>query len=183
MLTIAATLFFISEILNVILRRSKKKEVKVSKDRFSLILLWTVILVSTSSSGFLAAMYPLSQRNLILEGSGLFLLIAGLVVRWTAIWQLGKMFTVDVSITHDHRIKDDGLYRYLRHPSYLGLILEFLGISLLYNSWIPILTINIPIFLALAYRIKVEESLLISYFGAEYRNYISRTRRIIPFIY
>jgi protein-S-isoprenylcysteine O-methyltransferase Ste14 len=117
---------------------------------------------------------------LILLWTGIVIFFIGAVIRWTAIFQLRKEFTVDVSISKNHKIKDDGLYRYIRHPSYLGLLLEFLGFSLLYDNWYSLLIINIPIFVAMVYRIKIEEELLTGAFGIEYENYKRRTKRIIP---
>ena len=110
-------------------------------------------------------------------------MILGFIIRWTAIVQLGKAFTVDVSISKTHKIKDDGLYKIVRHPSYTGLIMIFCGLSLLMGSWYSILVVNIPILIALGMRIKVEEELLESAFGDEYKNYKKRTKRIIPGVY
>jgi protein-S-isoprenylcysteine O-methyltransferase Ste14 len=88
-------------------------------------------------------------------------------------YSVKKGFTVDVSISQHHQLKNDGLYKNIRHPSYLGLVMQFLGLSLLFNSWLTLLIITIPVFLALANRIKIEEELLSSAFGEEYENYKS----------
>jgi len=173
-------LFLISELVLLILKRSKSGEVKIKKDKSSLLILWMTILISLFAGIYISVIYPGGGRMLILLWTGIVIFFIGAVIRWTAIFQLRKEFTVDVSISKNHKIKDDGLYRYIRHPSYLGLLLEFLGFSLLYDNWYSLLIINIPIFVAMVYRIKIEEELLTGAFGIEYENYKRRTKRIIP---
>lgn len=175
--------FFLSEIFIMVIKRARKSDVKIRKDRYSNLLLWTVIILSIGSGIILARRFPFSERSPALEWTGISIFYSGLFIRWSAIRQLGRFFTVIVSISTYHKIKDDGLYTRIRHPGYLGLILEFLGFSFLFNSWYPLPVINIPVFLILLYRITIEEKLLISHFGTEYINYMRRTRRIIPFIY
>lgn len=174
---------FFSEMILLILKRSKSDKVKIRKDKSSMLILWLVISLSLFFAIDFANVYSGAERFLILECLGIFIFMLGIIIRFTAIYQLGKAFTVDVSIAGDQKIKDNGLYKKIRHPSYLGLMLEFLGISLLLNSWYSFLILNVPTFIALAYRIKVEEELLISSFGTEYENYKKRTKRILPLIY
>ena len=114
---------------------------------------------------------------------GLVIVIIGIFIRWATILQLNKAFTVDVAISVDHKLKTDGLYSLVRHPSYSGMLLNYLGLSIAMNSWYSILVLNIPIILVLQYRIYIEEKLLTESFGEEYLNYKKRTKRIIPFIY
>jgi len=182
-INLSALLFFISEIILFIVKRSKAKEVKIRKDKSSMLILWIVISVSIFCGIYFGHLFPNSREFLFLVWVGLGLLFVGFAIRWAAILQLKKGFTVDVSISKHHKLKDDGLYKNIRHPSYLGLILQFLGLSLLFNSWLTLLIITIPVFLALAYRIKVEEELLCSAFGEEYENYKKRTKRILPGIF
>jgi protein-S-isoprenylcysteine O-methyltransferase Ste14 len=76
-----------------------------------------------------------------------------------------------------------GLYRWMRHPSYTGLILIFLAAGLHTHNWISFLIITIPTTAALLYRIHVEEIALREHFGEEYIAYSRETRRLIPGIY
>jgi protein-S-isoprenylcysteine O-methyltransferase Ste14 len=175
--------FLVSELIILFLKRSKSSEVKVRKDKNTMLVLWIVISGSIFGGIFISKMYPYQGNYPILIYSGIIIMILGFIIRWTAIGQLGKAFTVDVSISKTHKIKDDGLYKTIRHPSYLGMVLIFLGLSLLFGSWYAILVVNVPTFIALSIRIKVEEELLISAFGEEYTNYKKRTKRLIPMIY
>ncbi|MCA1638381.1 MAG: isoprenylcysteine carboxylmethyltransferase family protein, partial [Acidobacteria bacterium] len=66
---------------------------------------------------------------------GLLSLLAGIIIRWTAIYSLGKYFTVTVLIKTDHRLIRSGLYKHLRHPAYAGTLLAHLGLGLSFSNW------------------------------------------------
>jgi protein-S-isoprenylcysteine O-methyltransferase Ste14 len=53
------------------------------------------------------------------------LMIVGLALRWTAILTLGKAFSSNVAIQESQTIERSGLYRIVRHPSYLGMLIIF----------------------------------------------------------
>ncbi len=175
--------FLISELLLLIFKRAKSSATRIKQDKLSIQILWTVVTISVLAGLYLANLYPMPESIPALLWIGLFLLIVGMVIRWKAIYQLGKAFTVNVAVSSTQKIKENGLYKKIRHPSYSGLLLEFLGLSLLFNSWYPLLVINIPIICALVYRIKVEEGLLSHFFGSDYEEYKKRTKRIIPYIW
>jgi protein-S-isoprenylcysteine O-methyltransferase Ste14 len=113
---------------------------------------------------------------------GLFLLFAGSILRLAAVFVLGRRFSGLVAIQKDHELKTDGLYRYIRHPSYTGLILSMIGYVLIFRSVIG-LFLNILLFLFLVSRMNDEERFLEAHFGDEYRNYRLRTRRLVPLVY
>jgi protein-S-isoprenylcysteine O-methyltransferase Ste14 len=156
---------------------------KVRNDGNSLLILWVTI----SSSMTLACVFSgnklwLSASPNTLQIFGISLFILGFVIRWTAVFQLGRMFTVDVSISSDHILKTDGLYRLVRHPSYLGLLLILAGIFFSLNNLISCLMV-VPIFLAINYRISVEEKELLTEFGNQYTVFQKKVKKIIPYIY
>src|SRR5258705_10234235 len=64
-----------------------------------------------------------------LQVVGLILMAVGIAVRSTAVFQLGRFHTPNVAIRADHTLLDTGLYAYVRHPSYLGAMTAFLGLS------------------------------------------------------
>jgi protein-S-isoprenylcysteine O-methyltransferase Ste14 len=111
------------------------------------------------------------------------IILAGMVFRFMAILSLGKMFTVDVTIRDNHLIKKDGLYKTLRHPSYTGMILSFIGFGISLNNWISLIIIIVLVVPAMLYRIKIEEKLLIDHFGSDYVEYAKKTYRLVPWIY
>ena len=93
------------------------------------------------------------------------------------------MFTVDVAIANEHTLKTNGLYKVVRHPSYLGLILIIAGLGLCLNSWLSFIIMFVPTFIAISYRIAIEEKALIEEFGDQYTQYKSKVKRLIPGIY
>ena len=118
-----------------------------------------------------------------LLGISLLLLAGGLVIRWTAILTLGSFFNTRVAIHQDHRLIRTGLYRLVRHPSYSGLLLVFLGLGFSLGNWLSVAVIVVPFFAALLYRIQVEESSLVEALGQDYVEYCKTTRRLLPGIF
>ena len=113
---------------------------------------------------------------------GLLLFFAGSLFRLAAVFVLGRRFSGLVAIQPDHQLKTDGLYRYIRHPSYAGLIASTLGLVLIFRSAIGLIFV-ILLFLFLVSRMNDEERFLEAHFGEEYRNYRLKTRRLVPLIY
>jgi protein-S-isoprenylcysteine O-methyltransferase Ste14 len=178
------SLFTVSEVSLLVSRRSKKAKVKNQQDNQSLLYLW-IIITGSMLSGYIIARQQIwmSGSAPLIEILGIALVIAGFIFRWVAIIQLGAMFTVDVSISNNHTLKIDGLYKIVRHPTYWGLILIIFGLGVLTDSVLACIVMVIPIFLAINYRITVEEKSLINEFGSQYLDYKSRVKKIIPFLY
>jgi protein-S-isoprenylcysteine O-methyltransferase Ste14 len=115
--------------------------------------------------------------------ASLAFLVFGLAIRWTAVVSLGKSFSANVAIRTEQRLQTAGLYRFVRHPSYLGLLLVIVAIGLHTRNWIGFAIVVIPSMAALSYRIQVEEAALRAAFGDVYAVYISRTKRLFPGVY
>jgi protein-S-isoprenylcysteine O-methyltransferase len=115
--------------------------------------------------------------------AGLFLMAAGLALRFWAIRVLARFFTVDVNIQPGHELIRNGPYRLLRHPSYTGSLMTFLGFGLaLGNIW-SLLVVMAPVSLAFLWRMRIEERVLADAFPAQYPEYAQRTKRLIPFVW
>lgn len=181
---IFVSLFTLSEVLLLVLKRSKKAVVKSQGDGRSLVFLWVIILVCLTVGYAIARMHIwIAGDPVIAEISGVWVIITGFIIRWMAIIQLGNMFTVDVAISSDHVLKTDGIYKIVRHPSYLGLILVIAGLAFLLNNVLSCIVIIIPIFLIINYRITVEEKALGGEFDNQYRQYKLKVKKIIPLLY
>jgi protein-S-isoprenylcysteine O-methyltransferase len=115
--------------------------------------------------------------------AGVAMLIAGLALRWWSIATLGRLFTIDVAIRAEHRLIESGPYRYVRHPSYTAILLAYLGIALCLGNAASLLVIMVGTTALLLNRIRVEEMALLSGFGEQYRDYMNRTRRLVPALY
>jgi protein-S-isoprenylcysteine O-methyltransferase Ste14 len=122
-------------------------------------------------------------RNTWYEYLGLIIIGVGIIIRFIAIYSLGRFFTVDVTIRQNRQLKKDGLYKIVRHPSYSGSIISFIGFGLSLNNWISLFVVTIAIFTAFMKRIRVEESVLQNQFGEEYTKYAKKTYRLIPWVY
>jgi protein-S-isoprenylcysteine O-methyltransferase Ste14 len=96
---------------------------------------------------------------------------------------LGRFFTVNVTIRIDHQLIQSGFYKYLRHPSYTGALLSFLGLGLSLNNWFSLVIVFLPTLFAFIHRMNIEENVLAEQFGKQYQDYISKTKRILPFVY
>ncbi len=153
--------------------------------RGSVWIVWCVIAVSMG--GAIAAQFadpprlPGSARTLLV--TGIVVMLAGLVLRVWAILTLGRMFSVDVAIQSDHRVVQHGPYARLRHPSYTGLLLVFLGYGLGLGNVASLAIALVPTALVIVYRVRVEERALREEFGAEYEAYAARTSRLVPGLY
>ena len=92
---------------------------------------------------------------------------------------LGRRFSGLVAIQPGHTLVTGGVYGVIRHPSYLGLLVNSLGWGLAFRSGVGVLLAALLILPVLA-RIRAEERLLRAQFGAEYEAYCARTSRLIP---
>jgi protein-S-isoprenylcysteine O-methyltransferase Ste14 len=119
----------------------------------------------------------------ILKVVGLIILILALIIRWTAIYTLGRAFSSNVAILDSQKLNRTGLYRYVRHPSYLGLFLVFVAVGIHSRNWLSLVLATVPTGAALLYRIHVEEAALRQAFGEEYLSYSKVTKRLIPGVY
>jgi protein-S-isoprenylcysteine O-methyltransferase Ste14 len=113
---------------------------------------------------------------------GVLLFAIGGALRIWPVFLLGRRFSGLVAIQPGHTLLTTGIYSVIRHPSYLGLLTNSLGWALAFRSGLGVVitALLLPIVLA---RIRAEEALLGSQFGAEYEAYRARTSRLIPGLY
>ncbi len=173
--------FPVSEVALAFLKRSGGGAAH-SEDRGSMRVLWASI---TFGVGVAMAAQAVPSTRLpgppsVTRLLALGLLAGGLAVRWAAILTLGRLFTVDVAIHSDHPVIQTSLYRRVRHPSYTGLLIAFLGLGVFFANWLSLFGLLIPITLAVFNRVVKEERALAASLGPEYAAYCARTRRFIP---
>jgi protein-S-isoprenylcysteine O-methyltransferase len=172
----------ISEAGLAFLKRSRDDS--VDADDSTLLTLWITILLAVTAGILASSRVPsASMGGEAVFWVGCVLFGAGLTLRWYSIIYLGRFFTVNVAIHSGHEIIDTGPYARIRHPSYSGALLAFLGLALTLTNWLSLVLVVAPIFWAFSRRIATEETALASALGSPYTNYMRRTKRLAPFIY
>ncbi len=111
---------------------------------------------------------------------GLVLMWAGIVIRQWAITLLGRFFTVDVRVQSGQTVVDRGPYRWVRHPSYSGMIITFVGMGLALGNWASLAVLVAVPTAGLILRIHVEERTLFDALGDPYRRFAAGRRRLFP---
>jgi protein-S-isoprenylcysteine O-methyltransferase Ste14 len=155
------------------------------KDRGSLLVLVPAIYASI----WAAIWYGDAHGHTMLGGgawmtpAALVLLIAGLAVRWIAILALGLSFSTNVAIHATQALRTTGLFRWMRHPSYTGMLISLASIGFIERNWVSLAIMLVFPTLAVLYRIHVEEVALTEAFGEEYVEYSKGTKRLVPGIY
>lgn len=115
--------------------------------------------------------------------AGMVLFVAGIVVRQWAIATLGRFFTTDVRLQSGQTVVEGGPYRFVRHPSYSGLLLSFVGIGLALGNWAAILIFAVVPTVGLVFRIRVEERALLAGLGDPYRRFAASRARLVPWVW
>jgi protein-S-isoprenylcysteine O-methyltransferase Ste14 len=176
--------WIVTEVLVLAVTRTRSGGGEV-RDRGSLGLLWVVIFASITAGMWVGATYrPAAIHGAPWLGFVIVSLLAlGLLIRWSAIYTLGRAFSANVAIHATQQLNRSGLFRYMRHPSYTGMVLIFIAMGLSTRNWLGLALIVMPPFAALLYRIHVEEAALTGAFGGEYVEYSRTTKRLIPGVY
>jgi len=173
-----------SEVVIAVATRTGKGGGKVS-DRGSQLILWMVIVVSVTACEWMRRIMPANMFGgaAWLKTASMVVLVAALAIRWTAVFTLGKSFSANVAIRESQKMMRSGLYRMVRHPSYLGLLMVFVAIGIHSRNWLSFVVAIVPTTAALIYRIQVEEMALREAFGEEYVRYSRVTKRLVPGVY
>jgi len=109
-------------------------------------------------------------------------MILGILVRQWAIAILGRFFSLTVNVVEGHQVVDKGPYGLIRHPSYTGVLITFIGLGLAVQSLAAVLVLIGVFSLSFGYRMRVEEQTLSLELGKNYVDYMKKTKRLIPFL-
>ena len=156
-----------------------------SKDRGSVNVIlgvnWIALMVAYPAAFITSWMFP---RNLLvpLFILGVALTVLGSILRRVCWRALGIYFTGDVQASEDQPVIRDGPYRFVRHPSYTGGMMMFIGIGFALGNWISVLLLTAASIISYTYRVSVEERALVEAIGAPYEDYMKERKRFIPFI-
>jgi protein-S-isoprenylcysteine O-methyltransferase Ste14 len=172
-------------LLEFILFPSKFKASAYSEKR-SFLLVMAAIIISILSTVLLVRVnwFILPVPFLTISSYlGLFLYTTGVVFRYVGTLTLGKYFTRDVEVSHDHELISTGLYKYLRHPLYLGLFLLGIGTSLVFGNYLTIITSILLMGGTLNHRMDLEEKAMEKIIGEKYVEWKKQRYRFFPYIY
>ena len=111
---------------------------------------------------------------------GIVLGFAGILLRLWSVLTLRERYTRTLLVNADHAIERGGPYRWMRHPGYLGSLLVLDGLALASGNWITLVVSMIVTAAAYAYRIWLEDQMLVATLGAPYAEYISQTHALLP---
>lgn len=115
-----------------------------------------------------------------LQTIGLALMAAGVGFRYKAIRTLGPFFVTEVTVAAEQPLVQDGIFRYLRHPSEAGLMAVVLGGVTLLGSALGMGLFLFGLLPLVCYRITLEERALIGAFGLQYAEYARRVPKWLP---
>ena len=133
---------------------------------------------------------PFFDRRIILVFSeavglrwlGLVLSAMGFALVFGSGVALGRQYSADVTIQTGHQLVTNGVYRFIRHPRYLGVIALSIGVSCLFRSWIGLIA-TIIFLVILLFRISDEEVVMHREFSGAWEEYCQRSWRLMPYIY
>ncbi|MGD0509654.1 MAG: isoprenylcysteine carboxylmethyltransferase family protein [Terriglobales bacterium] len=127
--------------------------------------------------------FALLHHRIVWFALGIAILAAGSMLRRYCFRTLGRFFTGNVKVHADHTVIEHGPYRFVRHPSYTGGMLMYLGTGLALTNWLSALILVGMGAITYAYRVHVEEQALGTSIGQPYLEYMRRTKRFVPFVF
>jgi len=172
-------------VLEMLWSRTKRSSDR-SRDRGSLRLVIVLLWVGLGLDFWLSFALPqaaITWKRPAVFFAGIGLMLGGVAFRYYAVATLGRFFTFDVAVQSGQKVIEAGPYRYIRHPAYTGTLTTLLGLGLALGNWVGLVALLAPIGAALAYRIRVEETALLEAIGEPYRQYMGRTKRLVPFLF
>ena len=168
----------------LVIRDRVRGKGSAARDQGTLWLNIIIIAAAVGAAGMLsgafsnAAAWQFGSAGLAV--AGLIVMWAGLVVRIWAIVVLGGSFRTTVEVDTGQKVVDSGPYRWVRHPSYTGIVLLMAGLGLVYGNWPALAVLLVLPTGVLIYRIFVEEAALTEVIGRAYTDYAARTKRLVP---
>jgi protein-S-isoprenylcysteine O-methyltransferase Ste14 len=186
---IAKAVILAASVVMIVIRAphgQRSRHVKVIKSRKGtlemvlLTLAWLgffVPLVWVASPAFSFAEYPLRAGAL---AAGIAGLTVGLWFFYRSHADLGPNWSITLEVREQHRLITDGIYRRVRHPMYMALLLYSVGQALVIPNWVAGPSYLIAFGTLFAFRLRAEERMMLQQFGGQYAEYMARTKRLVP---
>lgn len=170
----------IERVLETFARREKTEGVLRAAWTFWIMTIVYIVVIWVAVIDFLYFSNH-ANYNYVVAGGGLVLYFFGLIVRNWCIRVLGKYWSVHIEIRKSHRLIVKGPYKYSRHPAYLAIAAEIVGICLFLNSYTAFLIALLFFMPTIVHRIYTEEREMVSELGQEYLAYRERVPVFFPF--
>jgi protein-S-isoprenylcysteine O-methyltransferase Ste14 len=170
--------------VGLLIRDRIRGQGRSARDRGTLWLNFIVLAVAVTAAGILTGALKHDSAwqfgNLELAATGLILMWIGLIIRIWAIVVLGRSFRMTVEVDAGQQVVDRGPYRWVRHPSYSGILLLLASLGLAYGNWAALAILLVLPAGVLIHRIFVEEAVLTEVMGRPYADYMTHTKRLVP---
>ena len=108
--------------------------------------------------------------------------VVGVLLRLAALLTLRQRYTRTLRVEEGHLVERGGVYKYVRHPGYLGSLLCLNGIGLASGNLVIVLASLAATITGYAYRIRVEDAMLVKTFGDPYQRYRCEVPALLPFV-
>jgi protein-S-isoprenylcysteine O-methyltransferase Ste14 len=190
--TICTVIWFVGIVGWYIIRRPferKAKKVSVSKSLFgrreSGILALAFLGLFVVPAVYALTGYPSSLDRPFIPAIAWF----GLATVCAALWlfrrshvDLGRNWSISLEVREQHALVKAGVYRLIRHPMYSSFFLLALAQMLLLSNWLAGASGLLGVGILYAFRVRQEEWMMFEYFGNDYLDYMTKTKRLIPWI-
>jgi len=150
----------------------------------------TVLTLSVLAGTVAAAVVAGEAEELALPGAewwpevaGVALLAAGFALRVWSVRTLGRFFKYRVVVQEGHEVVESGPYGRIRHPAYTGMVMCSAGLGLTLGNWLSLLVATLPTLTAFSLQLLREERTLAAELGPPYRDYMTRTWRLVPHVW
>jgi protein-S-isoprenylcysteine O-methyltransferase Ste14 len=152
---------------------------------------WLLLGISLSGLGIIPIAYVLTgfpsvaDRRFVplLAWLGIVPALASLWLFWRTHQELGRNWSVSLEVRERHELITGGVYRYVRHPMYSAFFLWAIAQFMLLPNWAAGISGLIGFGILYAFRVGREEQLMVDAFGDQYREYMRRTARIVPWVH
>jgi protein-S-isoprenylcysteine O-methyltransferase Ste14 len=152
---------------------------------------WVLLVFAAAGLFVIPAIYIASGVPAALDRQFVpWLAIVGVPTMLLALWlfwrshhDLGRNWSASLKLREGHKLATVGVYRHIRHPMYLSFVLLGLAQFLLLPNWFAGLVGLVCALILFALRFAREEQMMVECFDDEYRAYMARTKRIIPWFY
>ena len=129
------------------------------------------------------ALLPRVDLPAVVPWIGVGVGVAGFAFRTWAMRVLGKFYTRTLITTSEQRVVEEGPYKVVRHPGYLGSLLVWVGAAAASGNLITLIAVTAMLAVAYTHRIRTEERMLVAALGPPYEEYRKRSWRLVPYLF